>query len=149
MRAGSAWRFARPNTRDREKCSSRDGAGASRRSRHSIQVDFNHHIEFPSPIRIFNHSCEPNCGYLVRAADEILEVVAIRPIAAGEELTVDYATFEEEIEHMPGPCLCGAPSCRGRILGYHALPKELRERYGSLIAPYLRELEEGRSSRAG
>lgn len=57
--------------------------------------------------RLMNHSCDPNCGGTARGFE-----VALRDIAAGEELTNDYAEFA-----MPGepqfPCCCGAPICRG------------------------------------
>jgi SET domain-containing protein len=57
-----------------------------------------------------NHSCAPNCG--IQDEGLRLFVYARRPIAAGEELTLDYA-------YDPGtplePCFCGAPECRGYI----------------------------------
>ncbi len=57
-----------------------------------------------------NHCCEPNTVY------DGLNVVAINPIAKGEELTLDYASFLDE--HMePFQCRCGAPGCRGLISG--------------------------------
>ena len=57
-----------------------------------------------------NHCCEPNTGY------NGLNVIALRPIQPGEELTLDYASFLDE--HMePFQCRCGAPGCRGLITG--------------------------------
>jgi len=57
-----------------------------------------------------NHSCSPNTRY------DGLNVVATEDIAAGDELTLDYASFLDE--HMePFTCHCGAPNCRGRISG--------------------------------
>jgi len=57
-----------------------------------------------------NHSCDPNTTY------NGLNVVAIRPIPKGEELTLDYATFLDK-NMQPFHCLCGAPNCRGLIMG--------------------------------
>jgi D-alanine-D-alanine ligase len=57
-----------------------------------------------------NHSCDPNTIY------NGLNVVAIRHIAKGEELTLDYATFLDK-NMQPFHCLCGAPNCRGLIMG--------------------------------
>jgi len=57
-----------------------------------------------------NHSCDPNTAY------NGLNVVAIRPIAKGEELTLDYATFLDK-NMQPFHCLCGASNCRGLIIG--------------------------------
>ena len=57
-----------------------------------------------------NHSCAPNTGY------RGLSVIALRKIRAGEELTLDYATFlDESAESFE--CKCGAPNCRGVIEG--------------------------------
>ncbi len=58
--------------------------------------------------RFFNHSCSANClsvGYDFE--------LAIRDIAAGEELTDDYGTLNP---NEPFPCLCGSRDCRGHVL---------------------------------
>lgn len=57
-----------------------------------------------------NHSCDPNTVY------NGLNVVATKNISKGEELTLDYATFLDK-NMQPFHCLCGAPSCRGLIIG--------------------------------
>ena len=57
-----------------------------------------------------NHSCDPNTAY------EGLNVVALRNISKGEELTLNYASFLDE--HMePFNCRCGTPNCCGLITG--------------------------------
>lgn len=57
--------------------------------------------------RYVNHACEPN----VLPTGWGFEM-AIRDIAAGEELTNDYATLNLE---RPFTCHCGRPSCRRRV----------------------------------
>lgn len=59
-----------------------------------------------------NHCCEPNC-WLINDDD----VVARRDIKAGEQITIDYATFiiHEFASSRIEKCLCGAPGCRGRF----------------------------------
>ncbi|MEP6491304.1 MAG: SET domain-containing protein-lysine N-methyltransferase [bacterium] len=57
-----------------------------------------------------NHSCEPNTGF------HGLNVVALRPIARGEELTLNYGELLNE-ESEPFECHCGAASCRGLVTG--------------------------------
>lgn len=57
-----------------------------------------------------NHSCDPNTGYVG------LNVVALRAIKKGEELTLNYASFLDETME-PFNCRCGAPNCRGLITG--------------------------------
>jgi cyanophycin synthetase len=117
------------------------GEPAARRVRESIQVGADLHIVPRPPLVYLNHCCEPNCGVLISRCEEQIEVRALRPIEPGEELTVDYATFESEIAGHDGRCQCGAPSCRGRITGYKDLPASLRAAYGPYIAEHLREDE--------
>lgn len=57
-----------------------------------------------------NHSCNANTAF------RGLDLIAIRDISAGEELTLDYATFYNE-QMVPFECRCGAPNCRGIIRG--------------------------------
>ncbi|WP_176785931.1 SET domain-containing protein-lysine N-methyltransferase [Propionivibrio dicarboxylicus] len=57
-----------------------------------------------------NHSCDPNTRY------SGLNVVAVRDIAAGEELTLDYATICND-GMIPFECQCNSPRCRKIIRG--------------------------------
>jgi len=109
--------------------------GSSVRSRgaHTLQIDADAHLEVDPPGRFVNHSCDPNCG--VR---EGLTLVALRDIAAGEEVTFDYAMTEAEMEPMS--CLCGSEKCRGTIAGYRALTPAQRGRYNEWISDYLRNV---------
>lgn len=111
------------------------------RTRHSIQVDHDHHVIVGPPMQLMNHSCDPNCGVLIKADEQVIEIHALRNIEEGEELTIDYSTFEYEIQFMPGKCLCGSEICRGRITGYKDLPRNRRNYYGEYIANYLTELD--------
>jgi uncharacterized protein len=84
------------------------------------------------PVMLFiNHSCEPNVGF---AGNIVL--VAMRDIAAGEELTTDYALFDDHDESMR--CACGTPSCRGTINGQDWRRPGLQRRYGPYFSSYLR-----------
>ncbi|KPA79841.1 putative SET domain protein [Leptomonas pyrrhocoris] len=67
--------------------------------------------EDPRRWRPINHSCDPNCFF---AAPHSLNVIAARDIAAGEDLSMDYATFCDGTM-KPFQCLCGAACCRGLI----------------------------------
>ncbi|MEZ4448699.1 MAG: SET domain-containing protein-lysine N-methyltransferase [Nannocystaceae bacterium] len=69
-----------------------------------------------------NHACDPNLGF----AGGDLTLVALRPIAVREELTFDYSTALDQLE-APIPCACGGDRCRRAILGWSALPAEIRE----------------------
>ena len=60
--------------------------------------------------RFINHSCAPNTFF--RCTPERAEIYALRDIARGEELTVDYGESQHEGRL---PCRCGAARCRGAI----------------------------------
>ncbi|HZZ71370.1 MAG TPA: SET domain-containing protein-lysine N-methyltransferase [Pirellulales bacterium] len=113
------------------------------RTQHSFQVDVDKHIVIEGPIQLINHSCDPNCGVYLRQGIDALEIHARRDIEASEELYTDYATFEYEIKHFPGRCLCGNSNCRGAITGYKDLSNAVRDSYGQYIAEYLEEMEAG------
>ena len=76
--------------------------------------------EDPSGWAPQNHSCNPNTAF------DGLNVVAIKKIAKGQELTLDYADFLDE-NMEPFKCQCGASSCRGEISGTIANSLTLRE----------------------
>lgn len=54
-----------------------------------------------------NHSCAPNC--FSRVSHGHMLFFALREIAAGEEITLDYTPSQ----HPGRRCTCGAPNCRG------------------------------------
>jgi SET domain-containing protein len=60
--------------------------------------------------RFINHSCEPNT--FMRRTKDRAEFYALRDVAKGEELTVDYEDSHHE-GHLR--CRCGAVKCRGWI----------------------------------
>jgi SET domain-containing protein len=99
--------------------------------------EFVYHCAYPSgkmvlwgpPDRHYNHSCDPN-AYQRELGDgrEEVYIVARRPIAEGEEITVDY------IVNTAGgntwPCNCGSARCRGETVGdYFKLPLEVQIEY--------------------
>jgi SET domain-containing protein len=69
--------------------------------------------------RWINHSCDPNCE--VVEEDGRLFIQSIRDIEPGEELAYDYNYIlpRRHTARMKRrfPCHCGAPACRGTILG--------------------------------
>jgi SET domain-containing protein len=79
-----------------------------------------------------NHSCEPNIG----VAGQIV-FVALRDIEAGEELTHDWATTDDDDYEME--CHCGAASCRRVITGQDWRRRDLQEKYGEHVSWFLRE----------
>jgi hypothetical protein len=71
--------------------------------------------------RHLNHSCAPNCEAVERRAVDgglSLEIVVLHDIVAGEELCIDYALGVDETSPPETyPCACGAPGCRGTMVG--------------------------------
>jgi D-alanine-D-alanine ligase len=78
-----------------------------------------------------NHSCDPNAWW------SGLDIVARRPIAECEEITLDYATFRNEL--MPQfSCFCEAPDCRKIIRGTDYL-EPFVERYEGHVSDYVKQ----------
>jgi uncharacterized protein len=83
------------------------------------------------PVMLYlNHSCEPNVGF---AGNIVL--VAMRDINPNEELTTDYALFDDYDGSMS--CRCGTSSCRGIINGQDWRRPELQRKYGTYFSWYL------------
>jgi hypothetical protein len=99
----------------------------------TITVDADRHLVLPPrrPNGYGNHSCDPNLWWVGR-----YDLAARRDIAAGEELTNDYATSTAE----PGfamPCACDTPLCRRTVTGTDWQLPDLQERYGHHWVPAL------------
>ena len=62
------------------------------------------------PMRFTNHSCGPNARLCIRQGR--VEFYALRAIADGEEITVNYGETHHEGRLA---CRCGAANCVGRI----------------------------------
>ena len=75
-------------------------------------------LEPAAPLRFLNHSCDPNCEIFYWEDEETnqqedrLWLQTIRPIAAGEQLLIDYCWPADAAI----PCQCGAATCRGWIV---------------------------------
>ena len=90
------------------------------------------------PVMLFiNHSCEPNVGFRGNVV-----LVAVHDVGPGEELTTDYALFDDSDDQMT--CRCGAESCRGVISGHDWQRPELQEKYGDYFSAYLLDRIHGR-----
>ena len=79
-----------------------------------------------------NHSCDPNIGVQGQ-----IVFVAMRDIQAGEELTHDWATTDDDTYEME--CRCGAANCRKVITGQDWRKKELQEKYRGFISWHLQK----------
>jgi hypothetical protein len=76
---------------------------------------------------LLNHSCDPTLAW----SGETL--VAFRDVAAGEELTVDYATATTD-PAMLVRCHCETYRCRQMVTGEDWRIPELQRRYAGHLA---------------
>lgn len=70
-------------------------------------IDFSRSTD---PMRFTNHSCQANARLCIRQGR--VEFYALRDIAPGEEITVDYGESHHDGQLR---CRCGAPGCRGSL----------------------------------
>jgi len=120
-----------------------DGVLRSAPDRYSVQVDVAAHLH-PHPGALargesadlpwwfLNHSCRPTVWIDGR------RVVAIRDLAAGEQLGFDYDATEWSLDE---PFRCGCGHCDGRMVrGYAHLDADGRARIDAIVAPHLLRL---------
>lgn len=86
------------------------------------------------PGRHGNHSCDPNLRM-----EGAFRVVAVRDIAPGEELTIDYALHTTDPAWQMA-CQCGAARCRRTIRGDDWRLPDLQGRYGGHWPPAIAQL---------
>jgi hypothetical protein len=65
-----------------------------------------------------------------------LTLVALRDIAIGEKISVDFATINSS-EYLEMDCQCGASNCRKRITKDDWQIPTLQEKYKGYFIPYL------------
>lgn len=76
-------------------------------------------LEPSQPFKFLNHKCEPNADFFVQwenwakqAGSSIVWLEALRPIAVGDEITINYRW---PVGHKHGKCNCGAINCSTKI----------------------------------
>lgn len=127
---GVAGVFAGRDYRRGERLIPLEGRSPARRTRYSIQIGVDLHLDPESlpngapgataPWKYLNHACDPNLAIDLDA----MCFTARRDIAAGEELTFNYLTTEWEMA-SEFDCLCGSDRCFGTIQGFaHLRPEE-------------------------
>jgi len=98
---------------------------------HAIQCARNWFRDSAGLARLVNHSCEPNCGI-----QRLFDIVAMRVIAPGEEITWDYEMTEDS-DWWRMKCRCGTAACRGLVGAYRNLPESTRSKYKGFISEWL------------
>ena len=82
---------------------------------HVIQISKDKYLDKSGDFDDYaNHSCNPNCG--IRGRD----LIAIRTIKKGDEITWDYSTTIDDDWEMK--CKCGESNCRRTVKRFDKIP---------------------------
>lgn len=91
----------------------------------TVQLGVDRHITLkPDFLQYINHGCDPNMFFDTTT----MKLVALKPIAAGEEFRFFYPSTEWEMA-QPFVCQCGAPNCLQLIQGASFLSTETLSQY--------------------
>lgn len=91
----------------------------------TVQIKDDVHIELlPECLECANHSCEPNCFFNTTT----MELVAIKPVKKGDELTFFYPSAEWDM-NQAFQCNCGNKECVGMIKGAKYLSDAALKKY--------------------
>ncbi|ORY64357.1 uncharacterized protein BCR38DRAFT_434889 [Pseudomassariella vexata] len=105
----------------------------------TVQCGRDSHLSLNSDLLYINHSCEPS---LIFDTSNFNIIAGPNGLQQGEELTFFYPSTEWEMA-QPFDCLCGKPTCRGRISGAKDMAQNQLE--GLWLNGHIRELLEEKS----
>jgi len=74
-----------------------EGEIVEKPSRTTVQIAPDTHVDVGFPAKFINHSCDPNCEVVNR------ELVAVKIIEKGDEITFNYQNSEDVLAH---PFVC-------------------------------------------
>jgi uncharacterized protein len=86
---------------------------------HTLQISAGVHLFDPYFSGYLLHSCDPNCLLDMQR----FELWALRDIAPGDAITMDYVSTEDVL-FKQFRCLCGSANCRGWITGRREAPHD-------------------------
>jgi len=106
----------------------------------SLQIDEDKFLESTLKFDDFlNHSCEPNC-YIDW---QNLNLIALKDIQIGEELSFNYNTSEYDlidiVQNCSFKCNCGSKNCIGEVKGFKYLSAEQKKKIQKFISPFLKK----------
>jgi len=105
--------------------------GNTRRGENCFRFDDDRYLDPEGEIGAYaNHACNPNTGIVKDARG--LKLVALRPIAVGEEITHDYSTLLGADDVWTMRCNCGDARCRRTVRNVAKLPDAVLRRYRRL-----------------
>lgn len=112
-----------------------------------IGVGENKWINPDYPNQYINHSCNPNSGIsgtiTIKSSDKSVkgkyDIIALKDIKEGEEITVDYSTIEgDALWEMK--CACGERNCRKIIRSVRYIPTKQFKKYMPYVPTYFKNL---------
>jgi uncharacterized protein len=98
-----------------------------------IDDDVNLVLEPDQLVHYGNHSCDPSLWHL-----DATTIATRRAVAAGDELTIDYATQTVHPDFEMA-CRCGTAVCRGTVTGVDWTDPDWQERYRDHVVPAVRQ----------
>ena len=98
---------------------------------HLCELDWDRFAVLAPPGCYLNHSCDPH------AMRSGVKVFAWKPIAEGDEITIDYRL--NAFDGDSWPCSCGTEACTGLVVGsFFALPDERQQAYLRYAPTFIR-----------
>lgn len=97
-----------------------------------------HRSDSPDSPDFINHSCHANCGML-----DSTQVIALRDIKAGEQITIDYAVCNDgssKWESDNFACGCGSRTCRRKVSSKDWQNADVQDKYWPYFSPFVRRL---------
>ncbi|KAI8978999.1 hypothetical protein BDB01DRAFT_798876 [Pilobolus umbonatus] len=116
-----------------------NGLTAGEKRYTSVQLSENKHIELNSDLVFMNHSCDPSTHMDVDQA----AVIALRDIAAGDELTFFYPSTEWDMA-QPFSCWCKSKKCVSTVNGAKYLSTEVLNQFP--LSNHIKKLAKERDS---
>lgn len=89
-----------------------------------LQIDDEMFLDLDERSLLINHSCDPNT-----AIREKVDLIAIRDIKKGEEITFDYSSTIGTNINWTMACNCGSKNCRKEIGNVTTIPKDQLMKY--------------------
>lgn len=113
----------------------------SQTNKESLQIDKDKFLESTVEFDNFlNHSCDPNCYIDWHSYN----LVALRDIKKGEELSFNYNTAEYDlinlVKNCSFKCNCGSINCIGEVRGFKFLSKYQKYKIEKYVSPFLKTL---------
>jgi len=106
----------------------------------TVQTGRDSHLDLNSDLLYINHSCEPSLIFDTANSNVVAGPKGLQP---GDELTFFYPSTEWYMA-QPFDCLCGTPTCRGRIAGARDMTATQLD--GLWLNGHIRELLEEREN---